>query len=170
MVEPSRDPYRDVLLEAFRELEGAELWIVGRPLGISIDRLRELAAHARGTVRFVPRFVSDSELPAYFRRADVIALPYRDAEQSGVLFSALAFAKPIVMSAVGGFPEVAAAGGGVTVPPGDPDALASALSDLLARPEERERLSAAAAAAASERYSWEVVASQTMALYQELIA
>ena len=163
-------PYKgvDVLLEAFRSLSGAELWIVGRPLGMSVESLQELAANAPGTVRFVPRFVSDQELPAYFRRADVVVLPHRDAEQSGVLYAALAFGKPIVMSDVGGFGEVAATGAGSLVPPGDPAALAERLADLLAHPEEREQLAAAAAAAAAGPYSWERVAAQTMALYAEL--
>ena len=163
-------PYKgvDVLLEAFRSLSGAELWIVGRPLGMSVEALEDLAARAPGTVRFVPRFVSDQELPAYFRRADVVVLPHRDAEQSGVLYAALAFGKPIVMSDVGGFAEVARTGAGSLVPPGDPEALAERLSELLVNPGERERLAAAAAAAAAGPYSWELVAAQTMALYAEL--
>ena len=35
-------PYKgvDVLVEAFRAVEGAELWVVGRPLGVSMERLR----------------------------------------------------------------------------------------------------------------------------------
>ena len=96
-------PYKgvDVLLEAFRSIGDAELWIVGRPLGISVESLRRLAARLGARVRFVPRFVSDQELPAYFRRADLVALPHRDAEQSGVLYAALAFGKAIVMSDVG---------------------------------------------------------------------
>ena len=107
-------PYKgvDILIEAFRQIEGAELWIVGRPLGMPIGDLREQAGGVRGTVRFVDRFVADSELPAFFRRADVVALPYRDAEQSGVLFTALAFGKAVVMTDVGGFGEVAATGRG----------------------------------------------------------
>jgi glycosyltransferase involved in cell wall biosynthesis len=163
-------PYKgvDVLLEAFRSLEGAELWIVGRPLGVSLDSLYELSARAPGKVRFVPRFVSDQELPAYFRRADVVALPHRDAEQSGVLYAALAFGKPVVMSDVGGFAEVARTGAGSLVPPGDADALAERLAELLADPEQRKRLAERAAKAAAGPYSWEVVASQTMGLYEEL--
>ena len=163
-------PYKgvDVLLDAFRSVEGAELWVVGRPLGMSVESLQELAARAPGTVRFVPRFVSDQELPAYFRRADIVVLPHRDAEQSGVLYAALAFGKPIVMSDVGGFAEVARTGAGSLVPPGDAGALAERLTDLLTRPEERERLAAAATAAAAGPYSWELVASETMALYAEL--
>jgi glycosyltransferase involved in cell wall biosynthesis len=157
-----------VLLEAFRSLSGAELWIVGRPLGMPVEGLGDLAARAAGTVRFVPRFVSDQELPAYFRRADLVVLPHRDAEQSGVLYAALAFGKPIVMSDVGGFAEVAETGAGALVPPGDPDALAERLAALLADPGERERLGAAAAAAAAGPYSWERVAAETMSLYSEL--
>lgn len=164
-------PYKgtDVLLEAFRWLEGAELWVVGRPFGVEIDDLVELARGARGTVRFVPRFVSDAELPAYFRRADLVVLPYTDAEQSGVLYTALAFGKPIVLSAVGGFPEVAAHGAGRLVAPGDAEALAAALAELLADPAERERLAAGARAAASGPYSWEAIADQTLALYRGLL-
>jgi glycosyltransferase involved in cell wall biosynthesis len=163
-------PYKgvDLLLEAFRSVEGAELWVVGRPLGVSLDHLRKLASRAPGAVRFVPRFVSDRELPAYFRRADLVVLPHRDAEQSGVLYVALAFAKPIVMSAVGGFSEVAEHGAGRLVPVGDREALAAALNGLLADPTARERLSAAAREAAAGPYSWDAVAAETLALYREL--
>jgi glycosyltransferase involved in cell wall biosynthesis len=165
-------PYKgvDVLLEAFRAVSEAELWIVGRPLGVSMDSLRALAEQAPGRVRFVPRFVSDRELPAYFRRADLVALPHRDAEQSGVLYVALAFGKPIVMSAVGGFTEVAEHGAGRLVAPGDGTALADALNELLRDADARERLAAAALRAAAGPYSWDSVAEQTLALYRELIA
>ena len=54
--------------------------------------------------------MSDGEVPAFFRRADLVVLPYREIDQSGVLFTALAFGKPLLLSDVGGFPEVAATG------------------------------------------------------------
>jgi glycosyltransferase involved in cell wall biosynthesis len=163
-------PYKglDVLLEAFSAVPSAELWIVGRPLGMSLGALRELAERAPGRVRFVTRFVPDSEVPAYFRRADLVVLPHRDAEQSGVLYVALAFAKAIVMSDVGGFGEVAAHGAGRLVPPGDPEALAAAISELLGDRAARERLASAAREAAAGPYSWEEVATRTLALYEEL--
>ncbi|MBV8220489.1 MAG: glycosyltransferase family 4 protein, partial [Solirubrobacterales bacterium] len=67
-------PYKgvEVLLDAWQGVEGAELWIVGRPR-MPIDPLR---ARSPANVRFVPRYVSDAELPAFFRRADVVVLPY----------------------------------------------------------------------------------------------
>src|SRR5262249_62198388 len=104
-------PYKgtDVLLEAFQELDGAELWIVGMP-GMPREGLRGLAERAPGSVRFVERFIPDREIPAFMRRAAVVALPYRNIEQSGVLYTALAFGRPLVLSDVGGFGEIAAAG------------------------------------------------------------
>ncbi|HEX5896271.1 MAG TPA: glycosyltransferase [Thermoleophilaceae bacterium] len=164
-------PYKgvDVLVEAMQQVEDAELWVVGRPLGVSMERLRRLAPPGR--VRFVERYVSDAELPAFFRRADVVALPHRNVDVSGVLFAGLAFGKAMVMSDVGGFRElVAEQGAGVLVPPGDPDALAAAIGGLLADPEERRRLEQAAAAAASGPYSWDRIAEQTTAVYERVLA
>jgi glycosyltransferase involved in cell wall biosynthesis len=163
-------PYKglDTLLRAFRELKGAELWIVGNPR-MDLEPLRQLAAEAPGRVRFVTRFVEDAEVPAIFHRADLVVLPYRDAEQSGVLYTGLAFGMPLVLSAVGGFPEVAATGAARLVPAEDPAALAQALSELSGDPEARERLAAAARRAAAGPYSWDAIAAQTISLYKELI-
>ena len=112
-------PYKgiDVLLDAWRAAGvDAELWIVGLPR-MEIAALR---AAAPANVRWVPRFVPDSEVAAYFRRADLVVLPYREIDQSGVLFTALAFGAPLVLSAVGGFPEIAAEGAAALVAAGDP--------------------------------------------------
>lgn len=164
-------PYKgvDVLLRAFAEVSGAELWVVGRPLGVDEDELRRLARAAPGRVRMLTRFVDEAEVPPIFRRADIVALPYRDVEQSGVLYTALAFGKPIVASAVGGFPEVVREhGAGRLVAPGDPHALAAALRELLAQPHERETFAAAALAAARGPYSWDSIARRTLDLYRRL--
>ena len=164
-------PYKgvDVLVDAFAGLAGAELWIVGRPW-MDVAPLRAAAARARGTVRFVDRFVAEAELPAYFRRADVVALPYRDIDQSGVLYTALAFGKPIVASAIGGFTEVADDHGAlVPVPPGDPLALRNALAALIDGDGARAAQAARAAAAAAGPYSWDEAARLTVDLYERLI-
>lgn len=163
-------PYKglDTLLEAFRRVEGAELWIAGNPR-MEVEPLRRLAAEAPGRVRFLTRFVTDAEIPALMRRADVLVLPYRDAEHSGVLYTGLAFGKPMVLSAVGGFPEVTAQGAARLVPPEDPAALAAALSDLVGDEAARRELAEAAARAAAGPYSWDQAAQQTLALYRELL-
>ena len=96
-------PYKgiDVLLEAWRGITrpscgswGCRGWTSPR-----------CARGAPANVRFVPRFIADDELPAYFQRADLVVLPYREIDQSGVLFTALAFGKPLLLSDVGGLPR-----------------------------------------------------------------
>jgi glycosyltransferase involved in cell wall biosynthesis len=162
-------PYKglEALLEAWQGIDGAELWIVGRPR----MPLALLQARAPRSVRFVPRYVSDAELPAFFRRADVVVLPYGRTErfdQSGVLATALAFGKPIVVSDIGGFGEVARTGAALLVSPDDPVALREALSELLADEAARERLSLAARSAAAGPYSWAEAARATLSLYESL--
>jgi glycosyltransferase involved in cell wall biosynthesis len=164
-------PYKgiELLLDAWRGLDTAELWIVGHPR----MALEPLLAKAPPGVRFVPRFVSDAELPAYFRRADVVVLPYLRTERldfSGVLATALAFGRATVASDIGGFSEVAAAGGLRLVAPGEPDQLREALAELIADEAARERLAAGARAAAAGPYSWDQAASGTLDLYRRLLA
>jgi len=163
-------PYKglDTLLRAFASVSGAELWIVGNPR-MDLAPLRTLAAEAPGRVRFLTRFVEDAEIPAILRRADLLVLPYRDGEHSGVLYTGLAFGKPMVLSEVGGFPEVAATGAARLVPPEDANALSAALSELLADAGARAELSAAATRAAAGPYSWDRIAEQTLSLYRELL-
>jgi glycosyltransferase involved in cell wall biosynthesis len=163
-------PYKGLenLLEAFAQVPDAELWIVGNPR-MEVEPLHELAALSGARVRFVTRFVEDAEIPAIFRRADIVALPYLDAEHSGVLYTGLAFGKPLVLSAVGGFPEVAEAGAARLVAPGDTAALAAALRELAGNPGARAELAAAAQGAAAGPFSWDEAARLTLDLYRELL-
>jgi glycosyltransferase involved in cell wall biosynthesis len=176
-------PYKglDVLLAAWRALESPlassptprsgptpRLWIVGRPR----MPLEPLRAQAPPSVHFVPRFVSDSELAACFHRADLVVLPYTSTERfdfSGVLATALAFGTPSILSDLGSFGEVAAAGAARLVAPADADSLSCALTELLGDPGERDRLAAAARAAAAGPYSWREAARRTLELYETLL-
>jgi glycosyltransferase involved in cell wall biosynthesis len=167
-------PYKGVenLLEAFGQVAAshptAELWIVGNPR-MDVEPLQRQATKAGGRVRTVTRFVDDAEIPAIFRRADLVVLPYLDAEHSGVLYTGLAFGKPLVLSAVGGFPEVAETGAARLVPPGDTAALATTLEELVGNETARTELATAAAKAAAGPYSWDETARLTTDLYRELI-
>jgi glycosyltransferase involved in cell wall biosynthesis len=163
-------PYKglDVLLDAWRGVADAELWIVGH----ARMPLEPLRARAPANVRFVPRFIADEELPAYFRRADIVVLPYTRTErfdQSGVLATALAFGTPTVLSDIGGFAEIAATGAGRLVPPGDAVSLHEAIVWMLGDDALRAQMGEAALAAARGSYSWDEAARKTLALYESLI-
>jgi glycosyltransferase involved in cell wall biosynthesis len=168
-------PYKgvDVLLSAWRELAArpggppAQLWIVGRPR-MPLEPLRAAAAPG---VRFVPRFVSDPELAACFDRASLVVLPYLRTQRfdfSGVLATALAFGKPAILSDLGGFGELAAAGAARLVAPGDARVLADTLAELLEEPERRQRRAGAARGPAPGPYSWQEAARLTLDLYRNI--
>lgn len=160
-------PYKgiDLLLEAWEGIEGAELWIVGMP---RMD-IAPLRASAPASVRWVPRFVDEQELPGYFARADLVVLPYREIDQSGVLFTALGFGRPLLTSDVGGFPEVAESGAARTFPAGDAAALHRALAELLGDRAKLAEMSTRATAAAAGEYSWQLAAGRTLELYDSLL-
>ena len=167
-------PYKgvDLLIEAFAASpQDAVLLVVGRammPIEPLRRRARELGIGDR--VRFVTRFITDPEIPSYFRRADLVALPYREIEQSGVLFTALAFGRPLVLSAVGGFSEVGERHGAARlVPAGDTSALGAALRELLDDDAARSDLSEASRRAAAGPYSWARAAELTKELYESLV-
>jgi glycosyltransferase involved in cell wall biosynthesis len=159
-------PYKglDILVRAWAGIEGAQLWIVGRPM----MELPPMPADAS----LVARFVGSGEADALLRRADVIVLPYTRTErfdQSGVLATALGAGRPTVLSDIGGFSEIAAMGAARLVAPGDADALHEALAALVADPKLRERIGAAALSAASGPYSWDAAARATLTLYEAVI-
>lgn len=183
-------PYKgiDVLLRAWRTLSaqermGGELWIAGMsrmdlgPLGLHpAARWPDEGPPPPGLppvpegIRIAPRFIGDEELGSWFEAADLVVLPYLQADQSGVLFTALAFGKPLLLSDVGGFPEIAATSAAISVPAGNVQALATQLRLLLSDPDRREQMAGAARKLANPdgALSWSTIAKAHLDLYEQL--
>jgi glycosyltransferase involved in cell wall biosynthesis len=148
----------DLLLKAFaRVAPRARLVLAGFPaadfdLAAHQALARELGIADR--VLWVPRYVESEDVAAWMDLASVAVFPYREVFQSGALAIAQTFGVPIVATAVGAMPE-AVGGSGLLVPPGDPDALASALLSILEDPDLARRLGERARQDARERFSWE---------------
>ncbi len=152
----------DVLYDAWDDgIGNAQLWVCGRA------RMPLPSPPARCHV--VPRFLSDAELAGVLRRADLVVLPYREIDQSGVLFAALGLARPLLLSTAGGFPEVAALGAAETFPTGDHAALRAAIERLLADAARRDALAAGARSAAAGPLSWDAAARAHLDLYAALV-
>lgn len=155
-------PYKGLpdLLEAFSGLDGdVELIVAGECYsGGPRLRARLREPDLEGRVRWIDRFVDDREVAILFSASDLVALPYRDASQSGVAQIALAFGRPLVLTRTGGLPELVQDGvTGRLCPPGDPPALREALSQVISMLD-RPGLGAEIAAFA-ERFSWDRYAS-----------
>jgi phosphatidylinositol alpha-mannosyltransferase len=115
-------------------------------------------------------FLSQAELTAELLAAKAMAAPSIGGESFGmVLTRAFACATPVVASDISGYRDVMTPESGVLVPPGDPDALAAALVELVEDEQRRRSLGAAAREHALERYSWDGIARQLERVY-ELVA
>lgn len=166
-------PYKglDILLDAWptvrTAVSNAQLLVAGRVLGDpdGAARLERMASEGCGVIADL-RFTPTEEFVGAILRADVVVLPYRRIDQSGVLFAALALGRPLVATRVGGFAEVIEQhGAGLVVPPEDPAALAAALIELLRDPARREAMAAASRVAADGPFSWGAIAEATERIY-----
>jgi D-inositol-3-phosphate glycosyltransferase len=113
--------------------------------------------------------VGRDEMPALLRSADVVVCaPWY--EPFGIVpLEAMACGTPVVATAVGGQIDSVVDGvTGVHVPPRDPEALGTALRELLDHPERRSQLGAAGAVRARERFAHDRVAAATREVYAEV--
>lgn len=159
----------DVLVRALPELPETRLVVAGDALD-PVEPTRELARRLGVDSRIDWRlgFVPDAEVPELMRRATAVVLPYRQADSSGVLATALGHGRPAVVSDVGSLGEtVQDFGAGRVVPPGDPAALATACRELL---DDGEALAHAVAGAqrACGELTWDAAAESHERLYEEL--
>ena len=101
----------DLLLDAFSDNrlkeDGVKLIVAGEFYGDPepyLKQIKELGIEDR--VILCTDFIPDSEVNRYFSAADIVAQPYKTATQSGVTQIAFHFEKPMLVTNVGGLPEI----------------------------------------------------------------
>jgi glycosyltransferase involved in cell wall biosynthesis len=116
-------------------------------------------------------FIEDEEAMSYlYSAADIFVIPSVQDNFPNTALEALACGVPTVAFHVGGVPEIVANGcTGVTVRPGDSEALARAIEDLLADPGRRASLSRESRRVALEEFSLEIQARFYLELYESLV-
>lgn len=169
-------PYKgvDVLLSALAAMPPPlraklDVRIVGKPY-IDTSALEQFVKDndLAETVRFRFEFVDEGELERLLEAADAIALPYREIDASGVAMTAVARGLPVVASALNGFTELFADGGGaVLVEPGNPAALAQVLQQWVVRPQTLDDLACEMRARRARVPSWPEIGRATLAVYAD---
>ncbi len=162
---------QDVLLDALAEVRRRGLEFVaalageGSLRGALEQRARSLGIEAN--VRFLGQV---EDLGPLLTAADAVVLPSRWEGMPLVLLEALARARPVVASAVGGVPEVVTDGEHARlVPPEDARALAEALEDFHRHPDPALRLGRHAAARVRESFTWPRVVEAFESVYDEVL-
>lgn len=155
------------LIDAFARLEHPQAHSVVVGDGPDRAALEALTArHGLGGWVVFTGFPARAVISGVLRHTDVLVLPSRYEELGSVLVEGLAAGVPIVASRVGGIPSVIDHGrSGLLVPPGDADALARCLGDVLRRPALAARL-ADGARSQPDRYDWERLAGEVLEVYQ----
>jgi phosphatidyl-myo-inositol alpha-mannosyltransferase len=161
-----------VLLRAWQDVHartGARLRFIGadplsirwlaRRQGFSLDGIDLLGG------------VHEDDLTEELQAASLLVAPSLGGESFGmVLTRAFACSTPVVASNIEGYAQVADHDEtGILVPPGDPNALAGAVIELL-EDEERRSAYGAAARKAAEPYSWDRIGAQLLQIYERLTA
>ena len=114
-------------------------------------------------------YVPSGDVYKYFEAADLVILPYEQFDsQSGVGSTAVSFRKPMIVSDVGGLPDLVADRRWV-VPPQNPEALARAMVTCLTQPDLLANMTDDTEKVAAQ-LSWTGIAEKTVALYENLVA
>ena len=160
-----------VLLRAWPEIHrrtGARLRLVGAdPLAVRLVLNRERVADEGIDILGV---LSDDELTGELLAAKALVASSLGGESFGmVLTRALACAVPVVASDIPGYRAVVDPGIGLLVPPGDHDALAAAVVDMLADEPLRQSRGIAGRELVQSRYAWERIAGQLLEIYEDVV-
>lgn len=161
-----------VLVEALARLPGVIGVLAGGGGGAFARDLKDRASALGLGQRLVLAGHIDA-LDVALRAADVVVHASTDAEAFGrTVIEAQAMARPVIASDLGGPRETVAEGvTGWRVPPGDPAALADALSRVLAMPEaERDAAGARARDAVLRDYTTAAMQAATIGVYRDLLA
>ena len=167
----SRGALRNAVLVLAGDAQGRDTYV---------EELRSrLAAHGLGPHVRLPGHVPVSDMPVAYALAGATVIASTEPEAFGrTAIEAAAMGCPVVATDIGAPPETVLAQPAVSlvqrtgwlVPPGDPEALAAALAEVLALSTgERQELAAAARRHVLASFSTAVMQQQTLAVYDLLL-
>jgi len=118
------------LISAFGRLadDTCQLLVAGNVHDKAYGQLLTQLLQGRSGIHTQFKYVPDSEVQYFMNACDICVLPYRDVTTSGAAILAFSFGKPIIVPALGGFPELAADGRGIVYEPTSRDGLLRALA------------------------------------------
>jgi len=171
-------PYKGTedLIDAFAKIAPSildvNLLIAGKPIGQNPEDIVAYIHkyHLQDRVIFRPDYIDIEDIAHYFEACDIAVYPYHAIYQSGALQLAYAFARPVIATSVGAFPETIDHGkNGLLVSPKNPAELAQGLLEMLSYPAEKiNAMGKHSRHLADTRYAWPSVAKKTINIYQQL--
>lgn len=162
----------DTLVDALQKIEPEllpEVWIIGR--GDLKPQLQEkvLEFGLEEKVKFKPWMTHD-ELGEVLSSSVMTVLPSREENFSLAILGSMCVGSPTISTRVGGTPEIIEdQKNGLLVQPGDPEALAGAIKDLIENPQKRAVLGKTGAEHIRNHLTWDDACEKFEQLYQEAL-
>jgi glycosyltransferase involved in cell wall biosynthesis len=155
-------------LARLRDLRGAP--VTAEMVGDGPDRQRYESKVARLGLAASTRFHDAMPARRAFAMAKIVVVPSRAESMPYIVLEAIAAGRPIVATRVGGIPEIFGDSSDRLVPPGDPEALASAMNDMLELGGRASEGAAVLTEATRARFSVEAMAGVVGGLYRDCLA
>lgn len=154
-----------------KEIPQVKLFIVGKAVEDFTQYQKEIDnLGLQQNVEINLDYVPFDQAKNYFKKANVVVLPYLNIYQSGVLQLAYGFGKPVVTTNVGGLQEAVENGrSGFIVPPEDENALSEKISAILNSRELQQEMGNYALHLAKTKFSWDSIAINTLELYRSIL-
>lgn len=161
-----------VALDAFAQVRMA-LPMMATRLQLAGSGSAEAAVRAQASELGIDEDVdflgSAADLPALLAECAFTVLPSLSEDMPDAVLESMAYGRPVVASAVGGVPELLRRGGGILVRPGDPNALAQAMSTLLCDPALAAYVGAEGRAVVRGSFGVDRMAADSLRLYRGLL-
>ncbi len=163
-----------VLIEAFADMCGRFVNSALQIAGIGSERQRAVeraeAAGIADRCNFIGAYTSMEEKSAFMRSLDVFVLPSLTEGTPNCIVEAMSCGVPVIASAIGGVADMLTPETGLLVPPGEPGALADAMSRLAADPSLRVSMGRAARRRYEEIFSPAAVLPLMLNTYRRVAA
>lgn len=121
-------------------------------------------------ITLINRYIDMSELYELITNCGIVVCPYTDATQSGVVMTAYSLYKPVIVTDVGGLPEMVDDGKtGFVIPRKSVEALYKVLEEIYSNPSILQTLSDNI----KKKYlsgvgSWQAIANQYLSIYTNI--
>lgn len=155
--------------EVVKEHENVTLRIVGD--GPEKNHLMKLAEKLKiGNKIVFEGLIAHPEMPRFYQNCDIFCFPTLGEPFGKSIIEAMACAKPVIASNIGGPVEIIQDGvTGFLIPPAEPEAIATKINELADNPKKVKQLGLNSRKIIKEKYSWNKIALSYNKVYEKLL-
>jgi glycosyltransferase involved in cell wall biosynthesis len=162
-------PYKGVLelVNSFKKLDPrfVKLIVAGKVADMELEKGIKEQAEGVSNIHLALQFIKENDVQRYMNAADVVVLPYKEVLNSGGIFTAISFGKPVIAPRTGCIPEVLNDSGSFLYDPAQEDALFNAMTQAIASKNKLQEMGRYNFQLA-KKFDWSEIAALTSQVYE----